>query len=603
MKKLFTRLLSIGFSAAMMTTVLAVNSAAESNSSLVYETDYKADKDKIFTNFNVESGRAMYLKGGVDFDLKYFADVDGNTKVTASNRFLKINKNGDSIVMTGLFNIKTENGKEIPYTTKSDLTIENGTDSILVHINTSYITHPSSYLKLRISSSDIYAGELFTITGENDYDNDYLIWTATNDNIKYMSGDVLAPNEPVQFKAVRPGKTTIYCMTASGIVKSIDLNIGSAANASTDKLEAAHEPVVKTQYNDGNTSVWFKAPPGTTLRCTYDGTTPTAKTAVYNGTKFKFSTEKTFKVRVEREGYKPAVYTYTKSVIGNSFETLEKIHSRVSYLTDYTKHPAYIALTASEKKLADDIISGERSKLIDQLYIKAIEECEILSDEEYYEKITLPLKRHYGFLTDEERNNAFTATRLIETSKNAAKSIDELFEPYLKNIGLKNSELKSAKALAKSIVEKALKKTTPYEQIKSLHDSLCEITQYDYDLYEVIIGEMARKEYNKKHPGTNHILVNGLGVCADYTDVFNLLCNAAGYEAVYTGGSTDGEPHAWSAVRLEGTWYYVDTTWDDNEDHCGYTYFLKGYDTFIRGSRRAENNYIDSIVSRTDYKK
>ena len=92
-------------------------------------------------------------------------------------------------------------------------------------------------------------------------------------------------------------------------------------------------------------------------------------------------------------------------------------------------------------------------------------------------------------------------------------------------------------------------------------------------------------------------------MCADYTDVFNLLCNAAGYEAVYAGGSADGEPHAWSAVKLEGTWYYVDATWDDNEDHCGYTYFLKGYDTFIRGSRRAGNNYIDSIVSRTDYKK
>jgi len=223
MKKLFTRLLSIGIAAAMMTTGLAVNSAALNNNSSVYETDYKANKDKIFTNFNVECGRPMYLKGGINFDLKYFADVDSNTKVTASNRFLKINKNGNSIVMTGLFNIKTENGKEIPYTTKSDLTIENGTDSILAHINTYYDTHPSSYLKLKISSLNINAGELFTITGENDYENDYLIWTATNDNIKYMSGDVLKPNEPVQFKAVRAGKTTIYCMSASGIVKSIDL--------------------------------------------------------------------------------------------------------------------------------------------------------------------------------------------------------------------------------------------------------------------------------------------------------------------------------------------------------------------------------------------
>ena len=592
MKKLFTRILSIGIAAAMMTTGLAVNSSAVADNAVI--AGIKTTADKFHKIFNQESGQSVYIKAGVDVDIKYFAEVDANTQVTSSNRFLKITKHGDSYHMAGSMNKYTSGGQTISSATFSDVTVTNGRDSMTFTVNNTYVSSPATYLNIKLSETTINAGELFTVTGQTDSQRDYLTWIASNDNIRLISDNVMTRNMPIQFKAVREGKTTLYCMTASGLIKSIDLNIGSAASASTNKLEDAPEPTVKAKYGDGYTQVWFKAPKGTTLRCTYNGSTPSAKTVVYNGNKFKFSTEKTFKVRVEREGYKPAVYTYTKSVIGNSFETLEKIHSRTPYMTDYTKHPAYIALNNGERKFVTGIISGEYSKYLDQLH---------QSEDDNGDDIYANIFRHYGIKSYDEWDNAFNAKKLIEASQNAGKSFDELFETYLKNRKMSDNEAKKAKALAKSIVEKALKEASPYAQIKSIHDSLCDIAQYDSDRYDVHKGLMKYDEYKKKHPGTNDILVNGLGVCADYTDVFTLLCNAAGYECVDAGGAVGSELHDWNAVKLEGTWYYVDTTWGDLKDHYYYVYFLKGYDTLITGDRHPGTGYIDSIASRTDYKK
>ena len=92
MKKLFTRLLSVGIAAAMMTTGLAVNSSAVADNAVI--AGVKTAADKFHKIFNQESGQSVYIKAGVDVDIKYFAEVDANTQVTSSNRFLKITKNG-----------------------------------------------------------------------------------------------------------------------------------------------------------------------------------------------------------------------------------------------------------------------------------------------------------------------------------------------------------------------------------------------------------------------------------------------------------------------------------------------------------------------------
>lgn len=62
------------------------------------------------------------------------------------------------------------------------------------------------------------------------------------------------------------------------------------------------------------------------------------------------------------------------------------------------------------------------------------------------------------------------------------------------------------------------------------------------------------------------ILVDGVGVCASYSASFKLLADAAGLESIVVTGYLDGSvPHAWNKVKLDGDWYIVDATNNDNE--------------------------------------
>lgn len=62
------------------------------------------------------------------------------------------------------------------------------------------------------------------------------------------------------------------------------------------------------------------------------------------------------------------------------------------------------------------------------------------------------------------------------------------------------------------------------------------------------------------------ILMDGVGVCASYSAAFKLLADAAGLDSIVVTGYLDGSvPHAWNKVNLEGDWYIVDATNNDND--------------------------------------
>ena len=62
------------------------------------------------------------------------------------------------------------------------------------------------------------------------------------------------------------------------------------------------------------------------------------------------------------------------------------------------------------------------------------------------------------------------------------------------------------------------------------------------------------------------ILINGVGVCSGYADAFTLIADAAGLESVIVTGFLQGSlPHAWNRVNIEGNWYTLDVTNNDNE--------------------------------------
>ena len=63
------------------------------------------------------------------------------------------------------------------------------------------------------------------------------------------------------------------------------------------------------------------------------------------------------------------------------------------------------------------------------------------------------------------------------------------------------------------------------------------------------------------------LLLHGTGVCNSYTRAYALLLREAGIDCYRVSGYVNGKPssgHAWNAVKLDGKWYLVDCTWDDD---------------------------------------
>lgn len=89
------------------------------------------------------------------------------------------------------------------------------------------------------------------------------------------------------------------------------------------------------------------------------------------------------------------------------------------------------------------------------------------------------------------------------------------------------------------------------------------------------------------------VLVNNRAVCSGYAAAMQLLLSCSGVESNIVTGEADSitnssgkENHAWNQVKIDGSWYNLDATWDDpvgEEEVLAHTYF----------------NIDDGILSRT----
>lgn len=99
---------------------------------------------------------------------------------------------------------------------------------------------------------------------------------------------------------------------------------------------------------------------------------------------------------------------------------------------------------------------------------------------------------------------------------------------------------------------------------KILHDRLAEKITYDFT-------DNAHNAYGG--------MVENTAVCEGYAKAFQYLLYQAGisnFLVTGTGtpaGSSTPEAHAWNLVRIDGDYYYVDLTWDDQPVDTFYAYF------------------------------
>ena len=111
-----------------------------------------------------------------------------------------------------------------------------------------------------------------------------------------------------------------------------------------------------------------------------------------------------------------------------------------------------------------------------------------------------------------------------------------------------------------------------YEREKYAHDYLIDVCEYDHAL----LGDNSINEANLIGHCAYGALVKRLCVCEGYGMALQLLLNGLGVDCVGLSGSSydstasqgedDAVLHLWNAVKLDGEWYHVDATWDDQED-------------------------------------
>jgi len=90
-------------------------------------------------------------------------------------------------------------------------------------------------------------------------------------------------------------------------------------------------------------------------------------------------------------------------------------------------------------------------------------------------------------------------------------------------------------------------------------------------------------------------LINKTSVCQGYATLFYRLALEAGLDARVIAGVAGGGNHAWNIVKINGSYYNLDSTWDAGRDP--YDYFLKNMDDFSDHDRNADYTASDFVTA------
>ena len=133
------------------------------------------------------------------------------------------------------------------------------------------------------------------------------------------------------------------------------------------------------------------------------------------------------------------------------------------------------------------------------------------------------------------------------------------------NSGLSASEIETAAKQMGVEIENIFKSVSgglsQYQREIEIHDALLTHCDYadDTEAFRVYTSVGA--------------LVDGEAVCEGYSRSMQILLSMAGIETYYVFGTGSEQLHMWNVINIDGVWFHLDPTWNDQDRGVSYDYF------------------------------
>ena len=150
-----------------------------------------------------------------------------------------------------------------------------------------------------------------------------------------------------------------------------------------------------------------------------------------------------------------------------------------------------------------------------------------------------------------------------------------------------SQEAQMDQAVSSLISSLNLSGKSEYQKAKAIYDYMCSNITYDYK-------NLNDPNYTLKF-SAYAALINKTSVCQGYATLFYRLALEAGLDARVIAGVAGGGNHAWNIVKINGSYYNLDSTWDAGRDP--YDYFLKNMDDFSDHDRNADYTASDFVTA------
>lgn len=161
-----------------------------------------------------------------------------------------------------------------------------------------------------------------------------------------------------------------------------------------------------------------------------------------------------------------------------------------------------------------------------------------------------------------------SATEEATTPKAQTKMEAAFWESYgdYKDYQNNAQNIAAYKACEKVVNDIMANYVTDFDREKALHDYICNVCVYDSYIAESGNTSKGRTPYS--------VFVENNAIHAGYAKSFEVCLNMMGIKCyTITGKSSDGTTHTWNQVCLDGKWYEVDCTMDDEGSIASYEYF------------------------------